>query len=123
MIGLLLINRESTCIPSGVIGSNHLVSNQKRIQTEAVMQTERARNFLELLKIRQNGQKRTLVSTGVLFLIGILITLAAGLLTQPGRSMTLIAVVDISLGLAYLQSRIKLAVTEGQLEMLEALQE
>jgi hypothetical protein len=59
----------------------------------------------------------------VLFLIGILITLAAGLLTQPGRSMTLIAVVDISLGLAYLQSRIKLAVTEGQLEMLEALQE
>jgi hypothetical protein len=87
------------------------------------MQTERARNFLELLKIRQNGQKRTLVSTGVLFLIGILITLAAGLLTQPGRSMTLIAVVDISLGLAYLQACIKLAVTEGQLEMLEALQE
>jgi hypothetical protein len=83
---------------------------------------DRLTTYLDLLKVRQTGRKRTATITGVLFFAALLITLAAGLLGRGGAQMVLIAVVDASLGLSYMMTWVRLEITNENIELLKSLQ-
>ena len=86
-----------------------------------MLSAEQVSNYLDLLKIRQAGMQRNTVITGSLFFTGLMLTLADGLFGPGNRSMYLIAIVDVSLGLAYINSWVRLEITKEKIELLNTL--
>jgi hypothetical protein len=85
--------------------------------------SDRIRDYLSLLKIRERSRRWNVILLGGLFLVAILSTLASGVLTGLyDRSIYLIAGVDIALGLGFITAWVRLEIVRNTIELLNNLQ-
>jgi hypothetical protein len=85
--------------------------------------SDRIRDYLSLLEIRERSRRWNVIILGGLFLVAILSTLAFGMLTGLyDRSTYLIAGVDIALGLGFITAWVRLEIVRNTIELLNNLQ-
>ena len=83
----------------------------------------RIQNYLSLLEIRQKSRRWNVTFLGGIFIIAILATFAFGLVTGlNGRSVYLIAGVDIVLGLGFIAAWVRLEIVRSSIDLLNNLQ-
>lgn len=85
--------------------------------------SDRIRNYLSILEIRQKSRRWNVTILGGIFVISILATLAIGLVTGlSGRSVYLVTGVDIALGLGFVMAWVRLEIVRSFIELLSNLQ-
>lgn len=84
--------------------------------------SDRIRNYLSLLEIRQKSRRWNVIFLGGIFVVSILSTLAFGLVAGlSGRSVYLVTGIDIALGFGFLLSWFRLEIVQNLIEMLNNL--
>lgn len=85
--------------------------------------SDRIRDYLSLLEIRERSRRWNVILLGGLFLLAILSTLAPGMVTGLyDRSIYLIAGADIALGLGFITAWVRLEIVRNTIELLNNLQ-
>ena len=85
--------------------------------------SDRNRDFLSILEIRQRSRRWNMIFLGGIFLVSILSTLALGLVAGlGGRSVYLITGIDIALGFSFLTAWVRLEIVQSSIEFLRNLQ-
>jgi len=85
--------------------------------------SDRIRNYLSLLEIRQRSRRWNVIFLGGIFVVSILSTLAFGLVTGlNGRSVYLITGIDIALGLSFVTAWVRLEIVRNSIDLLNNLQ-
>ena len=86
------------------------------------MTINRINNYLDLLKVRQKGERRNLTILGGIFFLALIALIAFGLLDRlNGRSVYLTTSLVFVLGLGYLNAWVKYLVTSRNIELLDNL--
>ena len=85
--------------------------------------SDRIRDYLSLLEIRERSRRWNVILLGGFFLVAILSTLAAGMVTGSyDRSIYLITGIDIALGLGFITAWVRLEIVRNTIELLNNLQ-
>lgn len=85
--------------------------------------SDRIRNYLSLLEIRQKSRRWNVTFLGGIFIVSILLTLASGLVTGlSDRSVYLIAGIDIVLGLSFVMAWVRFEIVRSSIDLLNNLQ-
>lgn len=85
--------------------------------------SERIRNYLSILEIRQKSRRWHVIFLGGIFTVLILATFAIGLVAGlNGRSVYLITGVDVVLGLGFIMAWVRLEIVRSSIELLNNLQ-
>jgi hypothetical protein len=85
--------------------------------------SDRIRNYLSLLEIRQRSRYWIMLFLGGIFIVSLLSTLALGLVTGlNGRSVYLITGINIVLGFGFLTAWVRLEFVRSTIELLNNLQ-
>lgn len=84
---------------------------------------DRIPNYISLLEIRQKSRRWNVIFLGGIFLVAFLSTLALGLVSGiGGRTIYLIAGIDVALGFSFLAAWIRLEIVRNAIELLTNIQ-
>ncbi len=87
------------------------------------MTSNKLKDYLELLIIRQAGRRRDMVISGGIFLVSFIFFIAVGLLGGlAGRSVYLVGALIVVFGIVSLTAWVRLEVINGTIELLETLE-
>jgi hypothetical protein len=85
--------------------------------------SEHLANYSALLQIRKRAGRRDVIIAGGLFLVTLLATFSLGLFDLiSGRSLYLISGIEISLGVGFLSTWVRLEINRSLIELVDNLQ-